>query len=219
MFTQFYNPTLHCFTFQDFLLAPTVEEFAHLLQLLVKNQVPYMIEDNFPNFAEIEKALHMKKNLIEFSFRVKGNTNGLPSKFLFEKATVFANSGSWDAFYAALITHLWSGAIPNRRRNMKKGRTINCCIPLLHKWIMTHLPKRGPFADNVGALKWSQRLVSLDAQDVIWYNHDYMWVELIFHSGEFLSVPLISTKGGLINYNLVLSLRQLGSPLKEKPYD
>lgn len=36
-FTQFYDPTLHYFTFHDFLLAPTLEEFAHLLQLPVKN--------------------------------------------------------------------------------------------------------------------------------------------------------------------------------------
>lgn len=36
-FAQFYDHTLHCFTFQDFLLAPTLEEFAHLLQLPVKN--------------------------------------------------------------------------------------------------------------------------------------------------------------------------------------
>lgn len=53
-----------------------------------------MNEDNFPNSTEIEKALHMKRDLIESSFRVKDNTKGLPSKFLFEKATVFANCGS-----------------------------------------------------------------------------------------------------------------------------
>ena len=83
-FAQFYDPTLHYFTFQDYFLAPMLEEFAHLLQLSVKNQAPYMNEDNFPDSAEIAKALHMKKDLIESSFRVKGNTKGLSSKFLFE---------------------------------------------------------------------------------------------------------------------------------------
>lgn len=90
-------------------------------------------------------------------------------------------------------------------RNMKKGGTINYCIPLLRKWIMSHLPKRGPFVDNMGVLKWSQRLMSLDAEDVIWYNHDYLGVELIFHCGEFPNVPLVNTKEGLINYNHVIS--------------
>lgn len=93
-FAQFYDPTLHYFTFQDFLLAQTLEEFAHLLQLPVKNQAPYMIKDNFPYSAELAQVLHMKKDLIDFNFRVKGNTKGLPSKFLFEKAIIFSNSGS-----------------------------------------------------------------------------------------------------------------------------
>lgn len=61
--------------------------------------------------------------------------------------------------------------------------------------------------------------MSLDAEDVVQYNHDYLGVELIFRCGEFPNVPLISTKGGLINYNHVLSLCQLGYPLKEKPED
>lgn len=93
-FAQFCDPRLHCFTFQDFLLAPMLEEFAHLLQLSTKNQAPYMIEDNFPDSAEIAQALHMKKDLIKSTLRIKGNTQGLPSKFLFEKAIVFANNGS-----------------------------------------------------------------------------------------------------------------------------
>ncbi|XP_050896955.1 uncharacterized protein LOC127103765 [Lathyrus oleraceus] len=102
---------------------------------------------------------------------------------------------------------------------MKKDGTINCYIPLLHKWIMSHLPKSRPFVDNMDALKWSQRLMSLDAEDVIWYIHDHMRVELIFHCGEFPNVPLIITKWGLINYNPVLSLHRLGYPLRENPKD
>lgn len=61
--------------------------------------------------------------------------------------------------------------------------------------------------------------MSLDAEDVVWFSIDYLRVELIFWCGEFPNVPLVSTKGGLINYNPVLSLRQLGYPLKEKPED
>lgn len=72
---------------------------------------------------------------------------------------------------------------------------------------------------DYGALKWSQRLMSLDVEDVVWCSHDYLGVELIFRCGEFSNVPLVIIKGGLINYNHVLSLRQLGYPLKEKPED
>lgn len=61
--------------------------------------------------------------------------------------------------------------------------------------------------------------MSLDAEDVVWFSLDYLRMELIFRCGEFPNVPLVSTKGGVINYNLVLSLRQLGYSLKEKPED
>lgn len=209
-----------------------------------------MIEDNFLDSADIAQALCMKKDLIESTLRIKGNTYGLPSKLLFENATMFSNSGSWDAFYVsfallisglvlfssvegfvdktAITIFISQNPVPTllvdvffsfHWINMKKGGTINCCIPLLQKWIMSHLPKKGSFVDNVGALKWSQRLLSLDAENIFWYSHDYLRVELILRCGEFSNVPLVNTKGGLINYNLILSLLQLGYPLKEKPED
>lgn len=192
--------------------------------------------------------LHLEKNLVESNLRTKGNARGFTSKFLFEKATLFASSGSWDAFstvFALLIYGLVlfpniegfiekttvtifisRNPVPTllddvffsfHRRNQKRGGMINYCITLLCKWILSHLPRRGPFADNVGALKWSQRLMSLDAKDVVWYCRDYDRVELIYSCGDFQNVPLISSRGRVINYNLVLSLRQLGYQLKKEP--
>lgn len=60
-----------------------------------------MIEEDFPDSADIAQAMCMKKDLVEPTLQIKGNTQGLPSKFLFENATMFANSGSWEAFYAS----------------------------------------------------------------------------------------------------------------------
>jgi hypothetical protein len=39
---QFYDPPLRCFTFQDFQLAPTLEEFAKILGCNLKDRLPYM---------------------------------------------------------------------------------------------------------------------------------------------------------------------------------
>lgn len=190
-FSQFYDPTLHCFTFQDFLLALTLEEFAHIVHIPVRDQIPYMIVVGFPEVTLVAQALHLEKNLVESNLRTKGNIRGFTSKFCFEKTTLFASSGSWDAFsdvFALLIYRLV--LFPNIEgfvdktvvtifisrnhvatlladlffsfhwTNQKRGETINFCIPLLYKWILTHLPRRGPFADNEGALKWYQRLRS-----------------------------------------------------------
>lgn len=61
------------------------------------------------------------------------------------------------------------------------------------------LAKEITFADNVGALKWSQRLMSLNAEDIIWYSRDKDGVEPIFSYGNFHNVPLIGAKNGIVN--------------------
>lgn len=145
-----------------------------------------MSDVGFIEVALVAQALHLEKNLVESNLRTKGNIRGLTLKFMFEKDTYFASSGSWDAFYA-IFAFLIYGLIlfPNIERfvdktavtifisrnlvptllvdvffsfhwrNKKRGGTINYCIPLLYKRSLTHLPRRGPFVDNVGALKWS----------------------------------------------------------------
>lgn len=106
-FAQFYDPSLHCFMFQDFLLAPTLEEFAHIVHIPVRDQVPYVGVVGFPEVALVARVLHLEKNLVESNLRTKGNVKGFTSKFIFEKATLFASSGSWDAFsiFFALLVY------------------------------------------------------------------------------------------------------------------
>jgi hypothetical protein len=101
-------------------------------------------------------------------------------------------------------------------RNVKGGGTIVCCLPLLYKWFISHLPQTVAFKENKGCLQWSTRLMSLTNDDIFWYNRVYDSVQIIDSYGEFSNVPLLGTCGG-INYNPVLARRQLGFPLKDKP--
>ncbi|KAI5434921.1 hypothetical protein KIW84_021662 [Lathyrus oleraceus] len=101
-------------------------------------------------------------------------------------------------------------------RNAKGGGAIVCCLPLLYKWFISHLPQTVTFMENKGCLRWSTRLMSLTNDDISWYNRVYDGVQIIDSCGEFFNVPLLGTCGG-INYNPVLARRQLGFPLKDKP--
>lgn len=58
--------------------------------------------------------------------------------------------------------------------------------------------------------------MSLNAEDISWYSRIYDIVKLILNCGDFPNVPLLGTKGE-INYNLRLTLRQLGCPMVDKP--
>lgn len=51
-------------------------------------------------------------------------------------------------------------------RNQKKGGMLNFCTPLLYKWVLAHLPRKGPFVENKENVKWSQRISSLNANDI-----------------------------------------------------
>lgn len=58
--------------------------------------------------------------------------------------------------------------------------------------------------------------MGLTAKDISWYDRRLDGVEVIYRCGEFPNVPLMGVRGG-INYNPVISLRQLGFALKGPP--
>lgn len=101
-------------------------------------------------------------------------------------------------------------------RHEKKGGNFLCCAPLLHLWMKTHMPTRGPFVFN--NLSWPQRFTSLSAGFILWYMREWETKDIIFRCGGFPNVPLIGTHG-CINYNLVLLKRQLGHVMVSPPKD
>ncbi|KAI5444524.1 hypothetical protein KIW84_012961 [Lathyrus oleraceus] len=101
-------------------------------------------------------------------------------------------------------------------RNSKGGGTVVCCIPLLYKWFISHLLQTLVFLENKQCPRWSQRLMSLTNDDIVWYDSALDVLKIIDSCGEFSNVTLIGTQGG-INYNPDLARRQLGFPLKDKP--
>ncbi|XP_050920005.1 uncharacterized protein LOC127137600 [Lathyrus oleraceus] len=99
---QFYDPPLRCFTFQDYQLAPTLEEYSHILGIRIKNQVPYIRTKELSKYQDLAEALHMGKKEIELNLKPKGGIHGFTSKFLVGKAIAFSEAGSWTTFNANL---------------------------------------------------------------------------------------------------------------------
>ncbi|KAI5443717.1 hypothetical protein KIW84_012391 [Lathyrus oleraceus] len=94
-------------------------------------------------------------------------------------------------------------------RNSKGGGTMMCCVSLLYKWFISHLPQTPAFLGNKQCLRWSQRLMSLTNDDIVWYDSTLSSLDIIHSCGGFSNVPLIGTQGG-INYDPALAHRQLG---------
>jgi hypothetical protein len=114
MLVQFYDPLYRCFTFPDYQLVPTLEEYAHLLGIPVSDKVPFSGLEEIPRSHIIVESLHLKKSEIDAHLVKKGGILGLTSEFLIGKAIVFSQAGSMDAFEAILVFVIYGLALfPN----------------------------------------------------------------------------------------------------------
>ena len=85
---QFYDPLYHCFTFPDYQLVPTLEEYAFWVGLPVSEGEPFNGFELAPKPAIIAKALHLKpSDIVPPHFTIKNNFQGQTAKFLYQKAS------------------------------------------------------------------------------------------------------------------------------------
>ncbi|RDY04131.1 hypothetical protein CR513_12194, partial [Mucuna pruriens] len=74
--TQYYDPPLRCFTFRDFWLVPTLEEYERILAMPLTKAPPYLFKGQYPSWATISKLLRMSESKIR---EEKKSRNGLES--------------------------------------------------------------------------------------------------------------------------------------------
>jgi hypothetical protein len=100
---QFYDPVYHCFTFPDYQLLPTLEEYSYWVGLPVSREVPFNGLESAPKESTIAKALHLKpSDLVQPHFTIKNKFLGLTAKFLYRKAYDFLQAKKTDAFESVL---------------------------------------------------------------------------------------------------------------------
>ncbi|XP_050914121.1 uncharacterized protein LOC127128792 [Lathyrus oleraceus] len=99
---QFYDPQLRCFTFQDFQLAPLLEEYAMILGVPLQHCVPFNSDIPPPEHKDIAKALHLEVFVVKENHSSKGGLSGFHLDFVVDKAEECAAQGSWDVVCALL---------------------------------------------------------------------------------------------------------------------
>ncbi|KAI5409699.1 hypothetical protein KIW84_055227 [Lathyrus oleraceus] len=91
---------LRCFTFQDYQLAPTLEEYSILLNVPIRYQVPFLDVPKEVDFRVVARALHLGIKEVSDNWKSSGEVVGLPLKFLLRVAREEAEKGNWEAFHA-----------------------------------------------------------------------------------------------------------------------
>ncbi|XP_058784464.1 uncharacterized protein LOC131659266 [Vicia villosa] len=223
---QFYNPSLRCFTFSEYLLVPTLEEYSLFLGVPVKKEeVPYYGTMEAPTSLEISKVLYLSKSVVEANLSKKGGCLGFRMEFLVQKACDavenVANFVDMNAIHIFILqnpVHTFLGDVYHsvHHKNSQKGGFVRCCAPLLYRWFRSHLPECGAFVDNRHTSKWAERIMGLRAKDIVWYNRALYDMEVIMSCGKFNNVPLMGLRGG-INYNPILARRTFGYAFVSPP--
>lgn len=105
--TQFYDPPMRSFTFQDFQIAPTLEEFEYILGMLIGDAKPYQYHGHTPSLSTVAGLLNMNPRELQ-AVEVDVQGRKIFRKVFFEgRLLQLAQAGDWDAFKTMLAVAIY----------------------------------------------------------------------------------------------------------------
>ncbi|XP_058745936.1 uncharacterized protein LOC131618795 [Vicia villosa] len=114
---QFYDPQLRCFTFQDYQLVPTLEEFSYILNIRITDDVPFVRVPKVVRFERIAEALHMGIKEVERNWKSSGGVSGFYLCFLISRAEDAAKREYWVDFSRLLAIMIYGIVLFPSREN------------------------------------------------------------------------------------------------------
>ncbi|KAL5165899.1 hypothetical protein HKD37_18G050963 [Glycine soja] len=100
--TQYYDQPLRCFTFGEFQLLPTVEEFEEILGCPLGGRNPYLFSGFLPSLSKIAIVVRDLLRELDRVKQTRKSVVGLPQKYLEGKARDMANQEEWVPFMDVL---------------------------------------------------------------------------------------------------------------------
>ncbi|KAI5428021.1 hypothetical protein KIW84_033146 [Lathyrus oleraceus] len=122
--SQYYDPSLVCFTFKDFQLAPTIEEYENLLGWYVKDHPPFTKLGKPLMPESVTEALHLPIEEVSLGLEPMG----FARKFLEDKAWALEKEGKWLPFSAILALLIYGVNVIHRQeenRQANPGANVN----------------------------------------------------------------------------------------------
>ncbi|KAL5124593.1 Ribonuclease HI [Glycine soja] len=112
--TQYYDQPLRCFTFGDFQLVPTIEEFEEILGCPLGGRKPYLSSGCLPSLSRIATVVKDSARGLDRIKQTRNGIAGLPQKYLEDKARGMANQGDWVPFMDVLALLIFGAVLfPN----------------------------------------------------------------------------------------------------------
>ena len=79
---HYYDTSLRCFTFQDFLLVPTVEEYEQILDMPLNGAVPYRHFEQHVSIPTLSTITKIPQNELSSRLVAIKETKGFSQRFL-----------------------------------------------------------------------------------------------------------------------------------------
>ncbi|XP_050919681.1 uncharacterized protein LOC127137251 [Lathyrus oleraceus] len=223
---QFYDPQLRCFTFQDFQLAPLLEEYAMILGVPLQHCVHFNSDIPPLEHKDIAKALHLEVFVVKENLSSKGGLSGFHLDFLVAKAEECAAQGNWEVVCALLALSVYGIMLFVDEPKFVSMSVIHIFllknpVPTLHGdfYFSVHNKnekRRGRLVRCCAPLFHKLLMRHLPNDDAFLNPHQARnWAR---SCGKYPNVPLLGMKG-CINYNPILLRRQLGYALTHASKD
>ncbi|XP_014492525.1 uncharacterized protein LOC106754966 [Vigna radiata var. radiata] len=99
---QYYDSSFRCFTFQDFQLAPTIEEFEYILGLPLEGSKPYQHLEHHASVSIIAAIMKLQPNELENRLITRHQMRGLAQGYLEQYLQHLADKEEWETFMDVL---------------------------------------------------------------------------------------------------------------------
>ncbi|WJX29868.1 hypothetical protein P8452_18467 [Trifolium repens] len=111
---QFYDPPFRCFTFKDFQMAPTLEEYEQILGYSLENVKPYYYTGNYPSPKRVASILRVKEDKLKSHINSPHGVDLVKLSFLEERLKSFSEEGDWASFTDVLALAIYGTVLfPN----------------------------------------------------------------------------------------------------------
>ncbi|KAI5382321.1 hypothetical protein KIW84_UN0018 [Lathyrus oleraceus] len=104
---QFYDPGLRCFIFPNYLLGPLMEDYASIMGIQIRDQIPFYVTKGEPDIVEISRALYLSPEMTKGGLKEKGKLPGFHLSFLEAKAKEHAVVGNWRTVCALIAVSIY----------------------------------------------------------------------------------------------------------------
>ncbi|XP_058763940.1 uncharacterized protein LOC131637359 [Vicia villosa] len=246
-FIQLYDPLYHCFTFPDYQLLPTLEEYSSIIGLPITGRIPFTGLEEDPKSHDIANFTHLRKDEIEKNMVTKGGLVGLPALFLIEKSLSSSQERKEDDFEAVfaflvygllLFPNIDNFVDMNAIKIFMKGNPVPTLLG--DTYYFTHL--RNSYGKGVitycTPLLYKWYISHLPNTSDFWnLQEGQRWSQKImtltntgidWTNNYFCRMKTLDSCGdfpnvpllgtkGGINYNPVLARRQFGLPMGKRP--